>query len=538
MKGQTVRFLFRPTAIYHRLLEKCLEPSSLRSGVAWSVEMERLARAFVTTRDKPAAWAIVDEELRSMQRLDIPYLATNTDSDALTVQEGQRIEGYFDSSGYERFLSRLRALDEADLERQLGIIRQSIGTRAPPGTGGETLAPRRHPPDSLIDDAQAIGLRIQQRAFWIGPHDVNWLGPSYDVALRRFQASPLGDSLYDGRCGVALFLAALDFVTGQSVFRDVVLGAIRPVRRRPRGLKRDSLERWITEIGIGGGTGVGSILYSLAKISRFLADKTLLDDGVGVAKAITVEHIENDRGFDVMGGAAGAILGLLAIHAESSDPSVLETAQACGRHLLAYRRTSPGMPGAWRSSGSNRPLSGFAHGTAGISYSLLRLYAVVGNDEYLAAAREDFQYEERTSHMPKDLLTWCHGRPGLGLARVAVMPILGQHEATSDVETCLEQTLHGSNPVDHVCCGNFGRLETLLVGSRVLRRAHLLESARRQARSLVMRAGRNQGYQMSGELDANLFCPNPAFFQGEAGIGYELLRLARPDDLPSVLLWE
>lgn len=31
---------------------------------------------------------------------------------------------------------------------------------------------------------------------------------------------------------------------------------------------------------------------------------------------------------------------------------------------------------------------------------------------------------------------------------------------------------------------------------------------------------------------------SPGFFQGAAGIGYELLRLAHPDHLPSVLLWE
>jgi lantibiotic modifying enzyme len=30
---------------------------------------------------------------------------------------------------------------------------------------------------------------------------------------------------------------------------------------------------------------------------------------------------------------------------------------------------------------------------------------------------------------------------------------------------------------------------------------------------------------------------SPGFFQGTAGIGYELLRIAHPDMLPSVLLW-
>jgi lantibiotic modifying enzyme len=31
---------------------------------------------------------------------------------------------------------------------------------------------------------------------------------------------------------------------------------------------------------------------------------------------------------------------------------------------------------------------------------------------------------------------------------------------------------------------------------------------------------------------------NPGLFQGMAGIGYQLLRLACPDELPSLLLWE
>ena len=31
---------------------------------------------------------------------------------------------------------------------------------------------------------------------------------------------------------------------------------------------------------------------------------------------------------------------------------------------------------------------------------------------------------------------------------------------------------------------------------------------------------------------------NPGFFQGASAIGYELLRLAYPDQLLSVLLWE
>ena len=46
--------------------------------------------------------------------------------------------------------------------------------------------------------------------------------------------------------------------------------------------------------------------------------------------------------------------------------------------------------------------------------------------------------------------------------------------------------------------------------------------------------------QIGDSLLANLprSASNPGLFQGYAGIGYELLRLAAPESIPSVLLWE
>jgi lantibiotic modifying enzyme len=53
---------------------------------------------------------------------------------------------------------------------------------------------------------------------------------------------------------------------------------------------------------------------------------------------------------------------------------------------------------------------------------------------------------------------------------------------------------------------------------------------------VVPRAERTDGFVLHPMLPTQL--DNPGFFQGTAGIGYELLRMVRPDLLPSVLLWE
>jgi lantibiotic modifying enzyme len=52
---------------------------------------------------------------------------------------------------------------------------------------------------------------------------------------------------------------------------------------------------------------------------------------------------------------------------------------------------------------------------------------------------------------------------------------------------------------------------------------------------VVARARRSGAYRLFPNLPSTAF--NPGFFQGVAGIGYSLLRLA-DKDLPSVLLWE
>jgi lantibiotic modifying enzyme len=53
---------------------------------------------------------------------------------------------------------------------------------------------------------------------------------------------------------------------------------------------------------------------------------------------------------------------------------------------------------------------------------------------------------------------------------------------------------------------------------------------------VISRAGRTGGFRLHPMLPRQV--DNPGFFQGKAGIGYELLRMARPGMLPSVLLWE
>ncbi len=133
--------------------------------------------------------------------------------------------------------------------------------------------------------------------------------------------------------------------------------------------------------------------------------------------------------------------------------------------------------------------------------------------------------------------SWCYGAPGIGLARLGGLPILDTPLIRADIEVALKTTGDpGLQTIDHLCCGNFGRAEILFVAGQRLNRPDLIELSHQKVAATLSRAGESQAFSLFNNLRTGTY--HPGFFQGTAGIGYQLLRMAQPDQLPSVLLWE
>ncbi|GCE21144.1 hypothetical protein KDK_49440 [Dictyobacter kobayashii] len=219
----------------------------------------------------------------------------------------------------------------------------------------------------------------------------------------------------------------------------------------------------------------------------------------------------------------------------------------CARHLLRSRTRGKGDCLAWPTLGGEHN-TGFAHGIAGIVYALTRLYAVTGDSELLAVSREALLYEDRAfvseiGNWP-DVIggsksgimsTWCHGAPGIGLARLGGLPALDSARIRADIEAALHTTQR--IPLDYpdfLCCGNLGRVDLLFTASQQLERPALAHEGLHQTRQLITRA-RSQGRFNFHRAFPGITIPN--FFHGAAGIGYQFLRMADPQEFPSVLLW-
>ena len=105
-------------------------------------------------------------------------------------------------------------------------------------------------------------------------------------------------------------------------------------RHAVAGLRSDlvgrNAARMARSLGISGGLGLGSIVYGLAVIGALLQDDSILDDAHRCSELIA-DDLVDDRQLDVLGGSAGAILGLLRFAPpEQGDDAALRSAENAG----------------------------------------------------------------------------------------------------------------------------------------------------------------------------------------------------------------
>jgi type 2 lantibiotic biosynthesis protein LanM len=557
MQRHKVRFMYRPTSVYSTLMTASWTPEVLRDGIAYGIHFEQLARAFLTGSDKPPLWPVLAAEIRAMEQMDVPLFMASADRTDLDPPNCRSLPDAFKDPSYDRTIQLISAMSETELGRQLAIIRAALQTTVactPTGVDVDLDLVNLRPASlldrsDLVREAVAIGEELERQALPDGEGGVNWIGLNYLEGCDRFQLDVLNDSLYEGCCGIALFLAALSTVTGNTQFAQLALRTLHSTRARLRRVPRGSRSAAARLRGLGAGSGLGSLIYSFVRTAVLLSeDDGLVEEASSLAEWVTSDVIAADERLDVLGGAAGGLLGLLALYSVTHEETVLQRAVECGDHLLQQRIPwRAGRP--WRTI-SNHPLTGFSHGAAGIAYSLVRLYGVTGNSEYLSAAIQGIEFERfvfserqgnwpdfRQGHTNAEMrfpIKWCHGAAGLGLARLGCRNIANisgiDREITTALRTTRERYLQAT---DFLCCGNFGRAETFLVAADVLDQPEWRRVCETGVAAVVARASMAGHYRLFAR--AGLY--NPGFFQGTAGIGYQLLRLAH-NELPSVLLWE
>jgi type 2 lantibiotic biosynthesis protein LanM len=346
--------------------------------------------------------------------------------------------------------------------------------------------------------------------------------------------------------GIALFLA----------YAGLMLGEERYTALSRRGFKAMALH--VEQLGgalpgVGGFEGWGGILYVLTHLGALWHDSEVLERAGEVVDALAA-FIDQDDAYGVVRGSAGAIGSLLAYHRCAPSEKAFDVAIACGDHLIAAAQ-AVGAGLGWLAPGlGTRPLGGFGHGAAGIAWALLQLAVTTGDQRYRLAAGQAIDYERslyrrdagnwvdlrqadlsdgNPGHEPPWFsVAWCHGAAGIGLARLHARKHVDDPKLDGEISVALHTTLAQGFGQSHCLChGDMGNLELLLEAGRVLGEDRWRAQADRLA-GMVLNSIDREGWQCGGPQAVEM----PSLMLGLAGIGYQMLRLAEPDSVPSVLL--
>jgi type 2 lantibiotic biosynthesis protein LanM len=553
--GLPVRKVIRPTRFYAMLLQRLQNHRTMDDGVVWSAQADFLARLANWDGDADPLWCLQRAERSALLTLNVPHFTTLSDGAEIRDAAGTAIHSK-STSGIDNARARIEGFDAQDIAWQIEVIQQntsSISRPAEPAAAEtENSEPLRSPAvvaqsseifvaeaDRVADELCRCAIRQGSGAAWIG---LDWLGDA-----EVFQLACLGPDLYNGASGIALFLAAHAAVTRSRSSGELAVAGISHLRK---SLKSRNAARTARSLGIGGAAGLGSIVYALTAMSQCLKNADLLDDAHVAAELFTDELIAADTQLDVIGGSAGAILSLLRLYRDTQSKDVLRRAIKCGEHLMSWRRLGSEGHRSWIGQGFGpRALNGMSHGAAGFAYALASLSAACGRDEFAQAAAECIAFENssydaerknwpdfRSATGPSWACRWCHGAPGIGLARLATAKRAGMDPGplTSDALNAVDGAQRcWPGLLDTLCCGTLGSVELFCEAGRSLDRHDLRDLAAQCLLAILQRAAANGDYHWnSGKRQFNL-----GLFRGLAGVGYTLLRQVDAS-LPNVLIWE
>lgn len=357
--------------------------------------------------------------------------------------------------------------------------------------------------------------------------------------------------LYDGTSGIALFLAELFAVTGREKFRTAALECFAT-----------DVEQLTEETSsLAFYAGLTGTAHAASEVARLTASDRTYRIAQELVELIGRTAFE-DKKFDVIAGSAGAVPILIRLMEEFPSTALLRQIERARDFLLnGAIRLAEGWCWPWQGP-SSRPLTGYAHGASGVAVALAELSHFLSSEACAHAAIRAIQYEDHhfnsqtenwpdfrhrigalsttprrlRSGMPLEMTAWCHGAPGIGLARMRCEELLGVRGSLRAIRAALRTTLsslrerHFANAC--LCHGVMGNLLAANTMARYLGE----HEAQKEIEGIRLRVldryagGRSDWPSALRTGGAQRF----GLMTGLAGIGLSLLSYHR--DVPTVLL--
>ncbi|TCP70220.1 type 2 lanthipeptide synthetase LanM family protein [Baia soyae] len=532
MSGEVeIRQVLRATSVYGRFLKASTHPKYLK---AFEDREKLFSKLYLNNELSPLDIKRVDAEVKALIIGDIPYFSQKISSVELKCNNKDSIPQYYDQDLNDVVRYRVENLSADGLEKQLHYIRMSLLTTVKDPWDQDS----HHLPtvkyfnnnDDYLGKAREIGDWLSNRSIWnMNETAGTWLIPSLS-SIGRMKLSPVESGLYEGG-GSILFLAQLGAETGDNKYLQLAKAALEGIEE----FKIERKKHILSSLSLF--DGWGSRVYLYYTMYSITGDQKYYEKYLDSIDEIGRVDFERESNLDIIGGLSGVLITSLNIYRNDSNDKLRVICEELADQLLSKVNES-----------SETLLAGLSHGISGISWGLISFGSQFNKSNYiekglnLITLENQFIDEERLNWKDlregvvsnSDPVYWCHGAPGIALARMNMMKLLDQENEmlSRDLQLAIQKTVKDgfSDQMDHsLCHGIFGNIDILLEISNYLKDRKLKDIAYSQA-DRALKSIKEEGFKsgIKGGFDIS------TFMLGLSGIGFSLLRLHNPQ-LPSLL---
>lgn len=547
-----LRRIFRPTQLYFGLLMDATHPDNCRDTSRRTRHWDKLWQ-FIPYQ--PWQKKIVFHEIRDLENGDIPYFTTRANSHDAIASNGEPIANLFERSSMELVRCQISSLSEQDLASQIWIINSSFD-RASMLENSEDGWEKAIPSNSaatrseLEKEALKIGRRLEELAIWRDGRPY-WVGHTISRSDLVGSFVPGMTGLYNGELGIALFFGYLGYITKNQRYTDLMYKTVSWIRSAVENEKSPLF-------GSSAFSGYSGYIYVLSLLGHIYNDTAFTKIPDSVFEQIKT-GIKNEQSHSLIGGASGTVLALQSYGQIQNTNKTTSYIEDCCKRIAGCSVKQETGVGWLEDADSDKPLTGFSHGSSGYATALMLGGSLTGNRYFTDLAWQAIAYERASFDSQRGnwidhretadaenpfMVAWCHGAPGVGLSRIRMLPFIStkkdKDECLSEIRAAAVTTLNTGIGSNHCLChGDLGNLDFLLQAARTLNDKDLENDVYRYAKSILEDMDQS-GWCCGGgsQLRSDRSLELPGLMLGLAGIGYGLLRLSSPDIVPSVLTLE
>lgn len=517
-----VRVVIRDSKAYSLILRQAKNPRQVGDHSAYQQNLQLLE---IETKKKPELNRLLAHEYSDLRTLDIPIFTTTPTARHLWSSQGQIIPNYLNETGLSLAQNVIKRLGPQDFQQQQWFIQASFASLLD-GLDHPHM-PRYELPQTASSQADLLQKTIQEICQRLEDNlleadaEIAWVGLNFHEN-KYWDINATSVPLFDGLTGIVLFYAYLASITHDPKHVDIA----------QKGAS--TIIRWIKDPqapveSLGGFDGLGGILHLFAHLIALWPDPSYLEHATLLVKVIQ-ERLADEQDLGMQSGLAGCLLALLNVYQVTKIEDAWETAVSCGHRLINQLHQNAHQP-------SDAP--GMQTSPTAIMAALAKLSSCQPNPQdnpfqqvvqtYLNNLSIDPKAQKQT-YLPSEL-SWSNGLLGEAIANIGIRRYFESQALETSVKTiteiCLQSGFGYNHSLNH---GDLGVIDLLMLVTTETSQSVPL-SIQDQTNRIVT------SIQQNGPLCGTPFgLPTFGLMTGLAGIGYQLLRVSYPEQVPSILL--